>query len=415
VLAVAVLVGLALAPSATAQPAAEGLRISARGHGEVPFPPDGALVTLGVGAEAESAAGALAALTAAQGRLAEALGPARTYSLTLPVGRPVLATVTGAGPEGGYRATSRLRLDVADPEAVGPLLTAALAAGATNEGVRYTVADAGRYRQRALALAVADAAAEGRALAAALGGRVVRLVEASTLASPAPVPGDTTMAADVELTLEVAGAELPTPPTPSATPRATATRRPPASPTGPTAELTGTVSAPAATTARPAGPLTVAPAASTARATGGATFTASPTAGATGAAAAGVGLPFVPVAQAENGRYRSTRARAFVVTSPADWRRMVAPLLPNGVQVDADYAREAVVVVFLGERPAPGYGLKVRDIQTEDGLLVVHVATTTPAAPDRAAGPTSPFQIVTVRRADLPAGTVGPVQAEVRP
>jgi hypothetical protein len=156
----------------------------------------------------------------------------------------------------------------------------------------------------------------------------------------------------------------------------------------------------------------------TARGRAGAAPSATPAAPAGGAAAAGSddAIPFVAVAQADTGRYRGTRARAIVAASALDWGRMVAPLLPRTMRVSPDYDRELAVAVFLGERPGTGFALKVRKVTAADGRLTVHVDTVEPTGTlDRTGGPTSPFQVITLRRSDLPPDLAEPLQVEVMP
>jgi hypothetical protein len=95
---------------------------------------------------------------------------------------------------------------------------------------------------------------------------------------------------------------------------------------------------------------------------------------------------------------------------------MVAPLLPAGLVVNPDYPNEHAVVVFLGERPAGGGPVKVRELRMNDGVLQVRLDETAPAGTaQRAGGPSSPFQILTIRTNDVVGHSGGLLQAEVVP
>jgi uncharacterized protein len=418
--------------------------VRVRGTGTVPVTPDRALVTLGVARAAPTAAEAIAASSAAVAKVVTALTAAGVAADAIQAGAFSLAPAEAAvpAPRAGsaaaparFRAVNTVTVSTAQVADLGRLIQTAVDAGADDvQGVQWLVSDPERHRAAALKAAVAAATADGRALAAALGGRVARVVEVTTLdggtlrsapaatpaeSAPSLVPGPSTVDAAVELTLAVTGASLPPAPTPAPAgsrtggPMPAVTAAPYVSAT-PSATPPSTVAAGSAAT-NPA-TATPSPAGSPQAGTVAAPSMARTPLATAATAPSGRGIPFVAVTQADTGRYRGTQARAIVVTSPADWERMVAPLLPRTLRFSPDYDRDLAVVVFLGERPSTGFALKVREVTTEDGQLTVHVDTVEPGGTlDRASGPTSPFQVITVRRADLPAGVKEPLQAEVMP
>jgi hypothetical protein len=412
----------------TQSAAPAGTLIKVRGNGSVPAPPDQAVVTLGVQRLAAQPAAALSASNDAVAEVVAALTKAGVPATALRTGQ--FSLVAEPPPAGGssanstaarsYRVLNTVTLTTDQPADVGRLIDAAVAAGADEvQGLQFGVADPARYRAAALRAAVAAAAADGRTLAALLGAGEPRVVAVDTLDGSAPspagltgapplFPGQSTVDAAVELTLAIDQARLPVAARATATARATvpvtATRTVTATRATTGVTATGTVTVTAAATPQATSTLRV-------PATTGAAGS-----GSTAPVAAGGTLPFVPVAQASNGRYRGTRSRAYVVTSAADWERMVAPLLPAGVQVNPDYAKETVIAVFLGERPGSGYGVTTRGVRARDGVLQLDVDVTEPAStPERDSAPTSPYQILTIRTADLPQGGGGLLQAEVAP
>lgn len=406
--------------------AAPGTLIKVRGSGSVPVTPDQAVVTLGVQSLAPQPAAALSASNDAVAEVVAALSAAGVTTASIRTGQfSLVAEPQAVGDSAAnstaprnYRVLNTVTLTTDKPADVGRLIDVAVAAGANEvQGLQFGVADPARHRAAALRAAMAAAAADGRTLAIMLGAGEPRVVAVDTLDASAPspaamaggpplFPGQSTVDAAVELTLALDRANLP------AAPRATATARATLAP-----KATGSVTATRVTRAVTAtGTLTLT-ATTTPLATATlrvpATTGAAP-AGSAAPAASGDTLPFVAVAQASNGRYRGTRSRAYVVTSAADWERMVAPLLPAGMQVNPDYDEETLIAVFLGERPGSGYAVKTQGIRAKDGLLQVDVDVTEPAStPERGSAPSSPYQILTIRRADLPQAGQGLVQAEV--
>lgn len=399
-----------------ARPGATVVRV--RGSGSVPVRPDQAQLTVGVESRAPAAPDALTANSDALGAVLEALTAAGVPTASLRTGIFALqaapaapgAELGGQAAPASYSVVNTLSITTDDPADVGRLIDVAVGAGANQvHGVQFTVANPAAHRSAAVRAALLAASADATALAEALGGRVTRILEVSTLGgaggeaavlgAPPLLAGQSTVDATVELTLEIVGAKQPQQPTaipPTRTPRATATA---------TLTATATISP----TGMIAGGATIT---ATAASAGEADTRAGPAAAVRGPGA----VPFVALAQADDGRYRGTRARAVVATSQTDWDRMAAPLLPSSLRLRPNYREETVVAIFLGQRPGAGYAVTVRELRVEDGVLTARVDATEPAgAVDRSGGPTSPYHILTLRKADLPAGVGEPLQVEVLP
>lgn len=177
---------LAIGSAATAQdnntPKPPSLSVS--GSGMTSAAPDHATVRIGVVAQQEDAAAAQAQVN----RLAQAAINAiknagiqaddiTTLGITL---SPVYAPRQprpNAEPEEprivGYRASNTVQVDLDDLEKVGPVIDAAVAAGANNiQDVSFSLRNDTRQRQEALRLAVQEARSKAEAIADALGVRL---------------------------------------------------------------------------------------------------------------------------------------------------------------------------------------------------------------------------------------------------
>ena len=88
----------------------------------------------------------------------------------------------------GYRATNTVRVTVNDIKQAGPVLDAAINAGANNAGnISFSIKDQTGYYQQALARAVQQARQKGDALASAMGASIVSVQsveEESSVAAP---------------------------------------------------------------------------------------------------------------------------------------------------------------------------------------------------------------------------------------
>jgi uncharacterized protein len=125
----------------------------------------------------------------------------------------------------GYRAVNTVTVETSALDRVGALIDAAIGAGANRiDSVSFTLRDQSGPRNEAIAKAAADALSQARALAAALGVKLNRVLHASTSAEPRPIrfmsmgaprfaaavseptpisPGQITVPATVNLTYEI--------------------------------------------------------------------------------------------------------------------------------------------------------------------------------------------------------------------
>lgn len=157
------------------------------GHGAIRATPDEASVTLGVVAEgrsAELAAGQgnvrMQAMMSSLARAGVPRSEIRTEGLFLdfyvPAGRPSTRV---------YRWSDTVEVTLLDVSRVGPVLDAAVAAGANQVGgVTFDVQHRDRLVRQALALAVADARDKARAMARALGMELGPVVSAQATEQP---------------------------------------------------------------------------------------------------------------------------------------------------------------------------------------------------------------------------------------
>jgi uncharacterized protein YggE len=125
----------------------------------------------------------------------------------------------------GYSAVNTVTVETTALDRVGPLIDAAVAAGANRiNSVSFTLRDESGPRNQAIAKAAADAVSQARALATALGVKLKRVLHATTNAEPRPIrfmnmamprvaamsseptpisPGEITIPASVSLTYEI--------------------------------------------------------------------------------------------------------------------------------------------------------------------------------------------------------------------
>lgn len=176
---------LLLAPAVSAQPDDAGERtpiptITVSGSGEVRADPDEATVRLGVEAQHEDAARAQDEASRIAGAILDALAELDVPEEAVQTSRLVLHPVYDQGPRPqsrprepeivGYRASNVVRVRLDDLTKVGPVIDAAVDAGANRvEGVDFQLRNDLEARQQALRKAVEDARVKAEAMAAALG------------------------------------------------------------------------------------------------------------------------------------------------------------------------------------------------------------------------------------------------------
>jgi uncharacterized protein YggE len=167
---------LALSPMRALAEAAsdDGAQVTVSGTGVVNLRPDTATITLGV---SETAKGAVAAQTTVNKKIAavkKALIKAGAKEADISVSDLSVWGVYDYSGETqkltGYSASHTLNITTADMEQVGPLVDAALDAGANQlQGVSFSVKDDGEAYNQALKLAVEKAREKAEVLAAATG------------------------------------------------------------------------------------------------------------------------------------------------------------------------------------------------------------------------------------------------------
>jgi len=180
------------------------------GLGRVSAAPDQAQLTLGVESQAPTLAAATEdaarRMSAVVARL-KALGVADTDIATVVYTvDPRMAPADPARREEpprivGYHATNLVQVTARRPADAGPLLDAAVAAGANAvRGIRFTLADPAAAQAQARAGAVGDAIVKARQLAAAAGVKPGRVLSIRETALSQPVPMRAAMAVRAEST-----------------------------------------------------------------------------------------------------------------------------------------------------------------------------------------------------------------------
>jgi uncharacterized protein len=158
-------------------------QIAAQGTAEVRATPDRAVVRFGVQFDAPEA-------QAAQGRVSEAMQRVIQALRRLDISENCIATERldlspvyeqkGRPRLVGYHASNVVRVELNDLARLGPVIDAAVGAGANNvEGIQFTVANEAPLRSRTLRQASEEARAKAQAIAEALGVHLGDLIEAS--------------------------------------------------------------------------------------------------------------------------------------------------------------------------------------------------------------------------------------------
>jgi uncharacterized protein len=187
---------LLLAGCASASPPPAGDRgIAVTGAGRVALPPDTATVEVGVEARAPQLADATAevdrAMRAVLARV-KAAGVRDADVRTTVYAIDPVAEARKPGDAGvrivGYRVSNVVQARTHDVVGVGRIVDAAVAAGANVvRNVHFTIDDPARAEAEARALAMQDAAAKARQVAAAAGVRLGRLVSVTESSPVRPV------------------------------------------------------------------------------------------------------------------------------------------------------------------------------------------------------------------------------------
>lgn len=171
--------------------AAETPRIVSMGMGEVRAPPDHALITFTVqtgSVDAASAGRENAALMASLRRGLEKHGIPQANMSTVGYSlrnEPRYQERPPKEPQNWFVARNGIRVTITNLEQAGATIDVALAAGANQVGdIAFRVADEGRLRRTAIAMAVKHARAQAEAMATAAGGRLGPLIELAPVGAP---------------------------------------------------------------------------------------------------------------------------------------------------------------------------------------------------------------------------------------
>jgi hypothetical protein len=177
--------------------AAEWQTISVIGMGHVTLTPDRASFTAGVQtmaptltAATQDNAARMTAVIAALKKAGAGERDLRTFGLSI---YPQQAAQEGKAPRiVGYQVSNNVMVTKGDPATIGPLIEAAVQAGAnTVSGVTFVVSDNTRGRDAGLQAAFADARAKAEVLARAAGrtaGKALAITEGGAAQPPVPMP-----------------------------------------------------------------------------------------------------------------------------------------------------------------------------------------------------------------------------------
>ncbi len=226
----------ACAPAATAQApgAADARLITVSGEGRAAGEPDVAIINLGVEARRPTAVDAMAAVNAAAASVLDALkgaGVARediqTDRISVTAQYDYRSQQRGEQPRlTGYLAANSVSAKVREIDRAGPVIDAAIGAGANNlDGISFAFDDPAPLLNEARRSAVEDALAKAELYANAAGVKAGRVVEISDVAAarapgtriaamraeadasgfaPTPVePGELSLTAQVIVTMEI--------------------------------------------------------------------------------------------------------------------------------------------------------------------------------------------------------------------
>jgi len=168
-LVLALAVALALSPAALA----EAPLVTVSATGSVAYPPDTAMITLGVSESAKTTVEAQSIVNEKIAAVRAALAAAGVEDADISVGSLSLwdrGDSSLISRKTTYTASHALTVTTRDVGAVGPLIDAALAAGANRlQGVSFSVKGSSEAYDRALAVAVQKARAKAGVLADAAG------------------------------------------------------------------------------------------------------------------------------------------------------------------------------------------------------------------------------------------------------
>ena len=165
-------------------------QIVATGRGDVAVDADEAVVWIAVESREPTAAAAGSGNAQRMRAVREALIRAGVAADSITTSaysvQPNLERAEDRQRQNGYLALSGVRVRTRRLERVGPIIDAALAAGANRvDGVQFSASSTARARRAALAQAIAEARGDAEEMARAAGGALGELLELSTIGSSA--------------------------------------------------------------------------------------------------------------------------------------------------------------------------------------------------------------------------------------
>ena len=169
--------------------------IEVSGNGEVQVAPDMATVEIAIETSAPTAADAAGANGALAQKVRDAIRSKLGDKGTMWTGGYSLFPDYNQQPNGGkptivgYRAENSITIQTGQLDVVGPVIDAAIAAGANRvNSLSYSLRDDSKARGDAIAKAARDAQAQAQALASALGVKLGAVIKASTTSEIRPLP-----------------------------------------------------------------------------------------------------------------------------------------------------------------------------------------------------------------------------------
>jgi uncharacterized protein YggE len=205
VLAAAALVGVGQPEQARGQETGPARSITTSGVGSVTTVPDRAHFSFGVQAQSRTASQALEAADAQLRRVVDALREAGVAQADIQTEQISLSPRTSEDGEAivGYNAVSSVSVRVRNLDRAGPVVDAAVAAGANQVyGPSLTRSDQDALYRTALRAAYADARARAQALAEAAGVTLGAMTSTVEGGASVPMPLATGRAEDAKATIE---------------------------------------------------------------------------------------------------------------------------------------------------------------------------------------------------------------------
>jgi uncharacterized protein YggE len=193
--------------------------ITVQGVGRITLTPDLATVSVGIQSQAATAAAAQSAASAAMTKIIAAVKKAGVAETDMTSQWVSLQPQYAYAPNGGtpprvtgYQANQNLSVKVRKIKTTGPVIDAAVGAGATQvNGISFSVSDPTSATAQARTAAMADAKKRAGALAQAAGVSLGAIIAVTEVSAPAPVPfaaGDVRAGLDAATPVQVGTTDL---------------------------------------------------------------------------------------------------------------------------------------------------------------------------------------------------------------